>query len=381
VEDLPDLAPPPAGGRAPFPTRFVRDRAPFIWLVVGAAIVLWLGRDILAPFILAAVLAYAFSPLVGRAVVRTGWPRVVVVGIAFVVVIALLIVAVVLLAGRIANEVTLLAASGPDSLAALLRDLVGRDTIDIGGQQIAVADIARELQKRLGDLVSSPGDAAQVAGRIGSILLDTSLAIIVTFYFLIDGPTLWQRSIETLPAESRDRTVDLLGRIHDVLGHWLRGQLVLIAFVATVLYIALGPILHLPYALGIAVLSGFLEIIPLIGPLIATAIATVDAFAHGGATTAVIVIVLYLVVRQVEDNLVAPQVIGRVVHLHPVITIFAVLVGLQVYGILGGLLGVPVAAAVNVVYREFYGPAEAPAPATPATPPATAAGPPPIGDD
>jgi predicted PurR-regulated permease PerM len=82
----------------------------------------------------------------------------------------------------------------------------------------------------------------------------------------------------------------------------------------------------------------------------------------------VVVIVIYFVVRQVEDNLVMPQVIGRVVHLHPVVTIFAVLVGLQVYGILGGLLGVPIAAAVNVVYREFYGVPE-PLPAVP-TPPA-----------
>jgi predicted PurR-regulated permease PerM len=345
---------------------FVRERAPFVWLLVGAAIVLWLARDVLAPFILAAVLAYAFSPLVGRAVVRTGWPRVAVVAISFVFVVALLVVVAVLLAGRIANEVTLLAASGPDSLAALLREIVGRDTIDLGGQHIAVADIARELQKRLGDLVASPGDAAHIAGQVGSVLLEASLALIVTFYFLVDGPMLWQRTIEALPLADRDRTVDVLGRIHVVLGRWLRGQLVLIALVATVLYIALGPILHLPYALGIALLSGFLEIIPLIGPLIATAVAAVDAFAHGGATTAIIVVVIYFVVRQVEDNVVAPQVIGRVVHLHPVITIFAVLVGLQVYGVLGGLLGVPIAAAVNVVYREFYGsPERAPADAPP----------------
>src|SRR5262249_38318445 len=186
-------------------------------------------------------------------------------------------------------------------------------------------------------------------------------ALIVTFYFLVDGPMLWHRTIETLPIENRDRTVDVLGRIHEVLGKWLRGQLVLIALVATVLYIALGPILHLPYALGLPLLSGFLEIIPVIGPLIATAIAGIDAFAHGGATTAIIVVAIYFVVRQVEDNVVAPQVIGRVVHLHPVVTIFAVLVGLEVYGILGGLLGVPIAAAVNVVYREIYGPpAQAP---------------------
>ncbi len=65
-------------------------------------------------------------------------------------------------------------------------------------------------------------------------------------------------------------------------------------------------------------------------------------------------IAIYFVLRQVEDQVVMPIVIGRAVHLHPVVTIFAVLVGLSVYGVLGGLLGVPLAAALNVIFRELY---------------------------
>ncbi len=352
---------------APAPMDVLRDRGPFLWLVVGAAIILWLARDVLGPFIVAAVLAYAFGPLVTAAQRRTGWPRIAVVGVAYVFVVAILVLLVVLLAERIAHEISLVAASGPDSLAALLRQLVGKDTIDIGGQEIAVADIARELQARIGAVVSSPGDAAHVAGTIGSTALEVVLALIVTFYFLIDGPTLWHRTIAVLPLRHRDRSLAILARIHQVLGKWLRGQLFLIALVTVVVYIALGPILHLPYALGIAILTGFLEIIPLIGPLVATAIAAIDAFAHGGTQLAIVVIVIYFVIRQVEDQVVSPIVIGRSVHLHPVVTIFAVLVGLSVYGILGGLLGVPIAAAVNVVYREFYAVAE-PEPAPPIAP-------------
>jgi predicted PurR-regulated permease PerM len=206
----------------------VRDRAPFIWLVAGVAIVLWLGRAVLAPFILAAVLAYAFSPLVGRASVRTGWPRVVVVAVAYVFVVALLVLAAVLLAGRIANELTLLAASGPDSFATLLRDLVGQDSIEIGGQHIAVADVAREIQSRLGDLLTSPGDAVHVAGEVGTVLLETILALIVTFYFLVDGPSLWRTTTR------RCRSGSATGPWPCSIGStgprkWLRGQLVLIA--------------------------------------------------------------------------------------------------------------------------------------------------------
>jgi predicted PurR-regulated permease PerM len=340
----------PAGSTA----RGESNRGRFVWLLVAAAILLWLARDVLGPFIVAAVIAYAFSPLVTAGVRRTGWARPVVVGIGYGIAVLLLALLGWFLAGRVAHEIGLLAASGPDSLATLLRQLVGRDTIAVAGQTISVADIAREVQARVGGLFATPGDAAQLAGAVGSLGLEAILTLIVTFYFLVDGQMLRDRSIGLMPIRHRARTVDLLARIHEVLGKWLRGQIALIALVASVVYVALGPVLHLPYALGIAILTGVLEIIPLIGPLIATAIAGVDAFARGGPELAAIVVVIYFVIRQVEDQVVMPIVIGRAVHLHPVVTIFAVLVGLSVYGVLGGLLGVPIAAAINVVVRELY---------------------------
>ena len=315
------------------------NRGPFVWLVIAAVVVLWLARDVLGPFIVGAVVAYAFSPLVAAGQRRTGWPRVAVVGLGYAIAVAIIALVVYLL---------------PDSLATLLRSIVGSDAFDVGGQHIAVADVAREIQARISGLISSPGDAAHLASQVGQIGLEAILALIVTFYFLVDGPMLRDRTIQLLPAEHRARTIFLTDRIHEALGKWLRGQAFLIVLVSAVVYVALGPILHLPYALGIAILTGILEIIPLIGPLIATAIAGTDAFARGGGQLAAVVIVIYFVLRQVEDQVVMPVVIGRAVHLHPVVTIFAVLVGLSVYGVLGGLLGVPVAAAINVVFRELY---------------------------
>ncbi|HEY7131013.1 MAG TPA: AI-2E family transporter, partial [Candidatus Limnocylindrales bacterium] len=123
---------------APTPVERVRDRGPFLGLLIGAAVIAWIARDILGPFILAAVLAYAFGPLVSVAQRRTGWPRFAVVAVAYVFVIAILVLVAYFLAGRIAHEISLLAASGPDSLATLLRQIVGSDTITVGGQQLAV---------------------------------------------------------------------------------------------------------------------------------------------------------------------------------------------------------------------------------------------------
>jgi predicted PurR-regulated permease PerM len=104
----------------------------------------------------------------------------------------------------------------------------------------------------------------------------------------------------------------------------------------------------------LATLSGFLEIVPLVGPLIAATLAGTVAFSTRGMDTTIAVLAVYIVVRQVEDQVVMPLVIGRAVHLHPVVTIFAVLVGLSAWGVLGGLLAVPVAAALNVTLHELF---------------------------
>ena len=331
-----------------------RDRAPFAVLLLAAIGILWVSRGVLGPFIVAAILASAFSPLVTAGERRLGWPRVAVVGLGYAIAAVLVAILAVILADRVARELSLLAGSGPDALAKTIRELVGSDTLVIGGQSIAVADIAREIQSRVAGLISSPGDALHVAGQVGEVGLQAILSVIVTFYFLVDGQMFVDRTIALLPDTQRARTADILGRIHVILGKWLRGQLLLIALVAAVAYVGLGPVLHLPYALALSVLTGILEIVPLIGPLVATLIVAVDAFARGGAGLAAAVIVFYFVLRQVEDQVVMPVVIGRAVHLHPIVTIFAVLVGLSLYGVLGGLLGVPVAAAINVVFRELY---------------------------
>jgi predicted PurR-regulated permease PerM len=339
-------------GDEPGPNLVLRGRS---FLIVGLVVlvILWLARPVIGPFIVAAVIAYAFSPVVSAAQDRTGLPRVAIVAIGYLLAAIGFVVLDVLMVGRLLRELELFNSGGPDALANAIRQIVGSDTIVIGNQHIAVDLIAQTIQADATSFFASPGNAVELASRVGEVALQAILVVIVTFYFLVDGASLRDRSIGVLPAEHRARTVAVLARIHAVLGRWLRGQLVLMALVALVVYIAVGPILHLPYALAIAALTGVLEIIPLVGPLIATVIAGTDAFAHGGAGLALTVVVFYFIVRQVEDQVVMPVVVGRVVHLHPVVTIFAVLVGLSTYGVLGGLLGVPVAAAVNVIVREL----------------------------
>jgi predicted PurR-regulated permease PerM len=323
-------------------------------LIVLVAVVLWLARPVLAPFVIAALIAYAFTPVVEAVEARTNARHGLVVAGLFAV--ALLILAAIgfVVAGKLASELQLLARSGPDALATLLRQLAGGDTVTIGDAQLSVTDIAHQVEQSIAGAVQSPASAIHLASQVVEVSLEAFLTVIVTFYLLLDGVRLRDRALRFLAPTTRDRVMAVGGRIHVVLGHWLRGQLFLIALVAVVVYLILGPILHVPYALALGLLTGVLEIIPLIGPIVAAAIAGVVAFSAGGSGLAITVLVVYTVLRQVEDQIVAPIVIGRVVHLHPVITIFAVLVGISAWGVLGGLLAVPVAAAVNVTLQELY---------------------------
>ena len=335
---------------------------PWVVLALATLVVLWLARDVLGPFVVGAVIAYAFGPPVTVAQRRTGWPRIAVVGVGYIVSLAIVIILAALLADQAVREFGTLATGGPDALATTLRSLVGADSINLAGQTFSISEIAQAAEDQIAGLFASPGDALHLATEAGSFLLDSFLVVVVSFYLLLDGPRLLERMVLRVPDDRRDRLVAILDRIHVTLGRWLRGQLLLIALVALAVYLILGPILHVPHALAIGILTGILEILPLVGPIVATAIAAIFAFSSGGLTLAIIVVVIYFVLRQVEDQLVMPVVIGRIVHLHPVVTIFAVLVGLSAFGLLGGVLGVPVAAAAMVVFNEFFPPDQEPEP-------------------
>ncbi len=334
--------------------RPITERRAFLVVLALLLLILWAARGVLGPFIVAGALAYAFSPLVSQAAGRTGWPRAVIVGLAYALLFVALALLVVVSSGRIGSELRELSTAGPDLIASALREILGSDSVTVLGTTLSVTDLGRAIRSAIAGVVESPGGAIHVAGVVVDVALQSILVLIVTFYLIVDGARIRDFTLGLVPAVDEPRVAEVMADIQATLSKWLRGQLLLIVLVTVVVYLFLGPILHVPYAIAISVLTGILEIIPLVGPVIAAAIAIVAALASGGTTLAIVVGVGYLVLRQVEDQLVMPVVIGRAVHLHPVVTIFAVLAGLSIYGVLGGLLGVPVAAAVNVVFTDLY---------------------------
>ena len=125
----------------------------------------------------------------------------------------------------------------------------------------------------------------------------------------------------------------MAGRIHVTLGAYLRGQLLLILLMSLVSFLLLQFVFQVPYALPLGILTGFLEILPLLGPAIAAGVAALVALASHGPGAALGVIIADTILRELEDQVVMPFVVGRAVELHPVVTIFAVLAGGTIPGV------------------------------------------------
>ena len=328
-----------------------------IVLLLFLAAVFWFARPVMLPFIVGAIIAYAFSPFIDAVQSRTGRSRLLIVAAAYGAGLLVLVALVAAFAGPVSREVTLLVRSGPDSLETALRQVLGADSITIGDRTYTVEELATQAQAAINAFLQTPEGALRAAEQLLHGVLDFVLTMIVTFFLLLDGERFGRTLLRFLDPADRVQMQQVAARIHVVVGQWLRGQLVLIVFVAVIVTIVLGPILHIPNALALGVMTGVLEVITFIGPIIAGTVVGIVALSSGGPTLALTAVVFLFVLRQIEDVVIMPNVLGRAVHLHPLVALFAVVVGSTAFGIVGTFLALPVAAAISVALHEFF-PAE-----------------------
>jgi predicted PurR-regulated permease PerM len=340
-------APPPNPGLQ-LPTRRLLVLAAFV------AVVFWFARPVLLPFAVATVIAYAFSPYIDIVQAKTGRSRTLIVALCYGTALVIIGAIVFALAGPVSHELALLIQAGPNALDVALRQLLGGDSITIGNNTFTVGEIRAQLEAAVRNVLQTPEGAIRAASELLQGTLDTILVVIVTFYLLLDGGRFAATALRFLDPRDRVEVVRVSRTVHTVVGRWLRGQLVLVVFVSTVVTVVFATVLHLPYPLGLGVLVGALEVITYIGPIIAGVIVAIVALSSGGIGLAAASVVFLFVLRQLEDVLIMPNVLGRAVNLHPLVALFAVVVGTTAFGIVGTFLAVPVAAGINVALHEFY---------------------------
>jgi predicted PurR-regulated permease PerM len=316
---------------------------------------LYIEREVLIPFILAAVFAYIFNSVVDAAGKYLKLPRILSVFIIYVVLLSIVTLIAVIIGNRLLFEIREVTRGGSiDSTAqGIINSL---PAIDIAGQTISLQSYANHFLDSLknGSLNLQSQATPIFTGAVRQIV-NVIVFFVASLYILRD----WQRMrgylIKLFPESSREEAAVLWSRIGKILGSYLKGQLILVAIMSVATFICLE-ILGVRYALILALLSGFLEIIPYVGPITAAATAAGVSFLNGqnhfglDPTTLVLIILgIYIILRHLEDYLVIPILYQRLTRLHPLVVIFAVLTGGHLFGLVGLILAVPVAASLKVL--------------------------------
>lgn len=300
---------------------------------VSFLILLWvifLIRDIILLLFVALILMSALSPLVSI-LTRRKIPKSLAILIIFILVISLLVTVLTVGFTPLITQTS--------SLSQRLAEVTG-NLLRIGNVDQSV------IQQELSGL--SRGIIDFTLNVFESIISFVSV-IVITFYLLLDRERLEDR-IVTLFAGHREKARRLIGRTEEKLGAWLRGQLILSATIGILVYAGLA-ILGIEYALPLAIIAGLLEVVPIIGPIIAAAPAVLVALTTSPLLAA-LVAGMYLAIQQVEGHVIVPQVMKRAVGLNPLLVILTISIGGRLLGIGGALLAVPIAVVIQIAVEE-----------------------------
>ena len=322
-------------------------------LVVGALFLTYRAGDIVRPFLWAAILAYILLPVVRAFENRLTNHRGLAAAIVFIVLLLVLAGGVRFLAPLAIEQaqtfqrtLPTLIANAQNTLAETLDQMGAEDLVPLVFGPISTAPL--EISRNVASI------AVPFIVGFSHFLLEFLVFLIATFFFLRDWPRLINWLKRLVPPAYRHELLPLGEQVSILLSRYVRGQLVLVVIMSAATTIGLT-VFGVPFSLLLGLVTGVLEVVPIIGPITAGAIACLVALGNpnpfGWSQLAYVgaIAIMYTVLRHAEDYFVIPLVIGRIVRLHPALVIFSLLSGGAVFGLLGVVLAVPVAATLRLV--------------------------------
>jgi len=323
------------------------------WILAGSLVALaWLARGLLLPILLAAMLAYLLGPAVTWAdamAIR----RSVAVGALYAIIIIVLAGAGFLLgpglfaeASTLMDRLPVLAQQADAGLDAAVGELAER------------APALRRLLPEGGNwvqrfvLVGGPSEPAQLFEHMGHAFLLIILVPFFAFFLLRDMNRLIAMTLNRLPPQHVETSVAVWRELNGIIGKYIRGVALdglAVGILASVGLWAMG----IPYPLILGAFAGFANVVPFVGPLLSAAAAGLVVVLAPGQGLAGIgrVILLFLVIKVLDDTVIQPFAIGRSVHLHPALLLGSVVVGNHALGVLGMIIAVPVATVLQETAR------------------------------
>jgi predicted PurR-regulated permease PerM len=310
----------------------------------------YLIRHVLALVFIAGFLAVALGPPVGFFNHRLGLHRTVSILLVYVLIVLTIFGVGLLVVPPMVSQVEGLARDIP----GYLDDLKKNDSFRKYDQKYDITDKlseqARKLPSKLG---SAAGTLRSITVGVFSTIVELVTVLTMAFFLLRDGERIVGFMFRMASPERQQRLARISADVYRSVSGYVAGNLLISAVAGTVTYVTLS-ILGVPFAVPLAVLMAFLDLIPLIGATIGGVVVGLVTLFNDFPTSTIVWVIVFIVYQQMENNLLQPVVYRRTVNVHPLLVIVAILIGAGLLGVLGALIAIPIAASVQIVAREEW---------------------------
>jgi predicted PurR-regulated permease PerM len=321
-------------------------------IIVACALalyLLWSVRSVVRLVGIALFLALTLNPVVDALDTRTKAPRAAIIVVLYLLLIAFVVAVGVALVPSLVRQVHHLSDNAPGYLHDLRQNSTFRHYDDRYHISAALTRQAGQLPSRL---EHASGSLQTATVRVFAVLGSFLTVMTIAFLLMLRGRDYVGMALR-LTGNHEERYRNLVIQINQAVASYMLGNVAISVLCTLSSWIVLA-ILGVPYALSLAIVMGFLDLIPLVGAtlgavLVGIATATVDF-----PTATIVWVIFSIVYQRVENDMIQPAVYGKALNVNPLVTIVSVLVGAQLLGILGALLAIPVAAAIQILLRDWW---------------------------
>jgi len=329
------------------------------WLIAIALTgwLLWLLAPVLTPFVAAALLAYIGDPLADR-LQRLKFPRTIAVVSVFVLTFVGLGLLILLVVPLIKTQVSALLEALPGIVVQVEQVWLPRLTEFIGidpGEDIGLG----AFLSRYSDMAGSWGatvlmSLSRSGGALAAAVISLFLIPILTFYLLRDWDPILRKLGAIVPKQQRETVISLARETDEVLGAFLRGQILVMISLGIIYSVGLS-LVGLTFAVAIGVVAGLVSFVPYLGFVFGIGLAGLTVALEPEPWLRLLgVVATFSIAQMIEGSFLTPKLVGDRIGLHPVLVIFSIAAGGQLFGFFGILLALPAAAVLSVLVRFAY---------------------------
>ncbi len=322
-------------------------------LILGLAWLLFVLRDLVLIVLAAVVIASAVEP--GAAgLMKRKVPRALAVILIYLLVFAVFFVLFYFFLPSLFGDLTSFAVALPTYLQTFTESGALGGYAHMFGVSAPATISSNDVMVSIGNALNVSSvfqNAFTLISAIFGGVFSFILIVILSFYFAVIETGVDDFLRVVVPKEHETYVLGLWRRAQHKIGLWMQGQLLLAVIMGVLVYLGLM-ILGVPHALVLAVIAACFEIIPVFGPTLAAVPAVAVAFAFGGLPLGLVTVALYVIAQQFENHLIYPLVVTRVVGVPPLLVILALIAGAELWGVLGIILSVPIAATIQELAHD-----------------------------